>query len=197
MICRRRPTGRRRCTCSPMPRLTLRVSTTRTGMTSATSRAAARADSMVADSLDDRFRHTTPSAPSSARRRKAADERPRGGGGRRRQLTRGSGTRPKNPRARPRSHPRLPTRMVRGTMVSRCSAMTSPGRSQALSATTRIPGMLAVLPWGWASAEKVRTGGGTGQDRAAPPSGHHAGLAVRRRRTASISRTPRNRHAAR
>ncbi len=53
----------------PSPRLTLRLSTTRTAISSATDRAATSALCIVADSAPESDTTTTPVAPSAAARR--------------------------------------------------------------------------------------------------------------------------------
>ncbi len=167
-----------------MPTLTLRVSTTRTAIRSATSRAAARADSIVADNFDDRFMHTTPSAPSAARRLKASTKAP-GAGAAVSGRALDARHMAQNSCGEASVASSGPTRIVKGTMVSRYSAMTSLGRSQALSATTRIPGM-CVPPSGHRRRVhqpcQVRPGpvenvtcAAVPVKRAARPSGHLAG----------------------
>jgi hypothetical protein len=98
---------------------------------------------MVADSLDERLMHTTPSAPSEAARRNASSKAPAEGAavsGRTAEVAQ----RAQNSfgeRSRRSTNSSSPKRIVRGTISISYSTERSSGRSQLLSVTTRTPDM--------------------------------------------------------
>src|SRR5581483_11392617 len=135
-------------TTRPCPRVTLSESTTLTGNEPSRPRAAWRADSMVADSFEDRLTQTTLSAPSDRMASKASwnwpgegaavDGRPSVSEHRAQNSLVDSSVRSISSSS--------PKRMRKGTRPTPSSVRVASGRSQAVSVTTLTPATLSRPP---------------------------------------------------